>query len=150
MQMSMFSSEERPVSPSASPGFDRDFATLAATSPSPTLRLLTSIAPAGWFGRTSPEFCPHTAGETSAPSSGGWQTSGMGGPTGFLTLSSSDWPNDASVCSLSDVLETGPLPPRYFLSPRAARGILRRAANRAKDLPAPLKTALEAVAGLAA
>ena len=31
----------------------------------------------------------------------------MGGPTESLTLSSSEFPSDASVCSLSDVLETG-------------------------------------------
>ena len=31
----------------------------------------------------------------------------MGGPTESVTLSISEWPNDAAVCSLSDTLETG-------------------------------------------
>jgi hypothetical protein len=58
---------------------------------------------------------------------------------------SSEWPNDAVVCSLSQVLETD-VAPKYFLSPRACRGILRRAAKREKDLPPFLKQALERVA----
>jgi site-specific DNA-cytosine methylase len=45
----------------------------------------------------------------------------------------SAWPNDASVCSLSSVLETGPIPQRYYLSARACAGILRRAEKRGKD-----------------
>ena len=57
-----------------------------------------------------------------------------------------DWHKDASVCSLSGILETGPIDPRYFLSPTACKGILRRADKRGKDLPAPLAHALRAVA----
>ena len=69
-------------------------------------------------------------------------------PGVFWTLNSSAWPNDASVCSLSSVLETGPIPQRYFLSARACSGILRRAAKRGKELPEALRHALAAVAGL--
>jgi hypothetical protein len=36
---------------------------------------------------------------------------------------------------------------RYFLSPKACAGILRRAAKRRKKLPAVLAAALESVAG---
>ena len=63
-------------------------------------------------------------------------------------LSISDWPSDAaaSLCSLSEVLETGDLPPRYFLSAKACRGILRRAEKRGKDLPPTLLAALRQVA----
>ena len=39
------------------------------------------------------------------------------------TLSSSASPSDASVCSLSDVLETGPHLSKYCLTPKAATGI---------------------------
>jgi len=63
---------------------------------------------------------------------------------GFLTLSISDWPNDASVCSLSDILETD-VPRKYYLSPRAAVGILRRAEKRDKELPEMLYKALMSV-----
>jgi hypothetical protein len=66
-------------------------------------------------------------------------------PTAFLTLSGSESPSDAAVCSLSDVLEAnGDVPPRYFLSPTACRGILRRAEKRGRELPESLRTALQA------
>ena len=64
---------------------------------------------------------------------------------GFSTPNISGWPNDASVCSLSQVLELDSIPPRYFLSAKACAGILCRAANREKTLPAALETALRAV-----
>lgn len=47
------------------------------------------------------------------------------------------------VCSLSDILETGAIPPRYYLSRDACLGILRRAESRGKELPPMLKEALE-------
>lgn len=58
----------------------------------------------------------------------------------------SEWPNDAAVCSLSQVLEKDSIPQRYFLSSMACAGILRRADKRAKTLPPPLYEALMAVA----
>ncbi|MFL9998978.1 hypothetical protein PQR34_47300 [Paraburkholderia sediminicola] len=63
-----------------------------------------------------------------------------------MTLSSSAWPSDAAVRSLSDVLETGDHLQRYCLSARACLGILRRAAKRGKILPRPLARALWALA----
>lgn len=141
MQMSMFLSEERPAKHSASQDFARDLLTRGATLPSPSLRLLNAIAPSGWFGRTCPASY-RTEQALSEPSSVDWQSSGMGGDIGFLTLSTSDWPSDGSACSLSQVLEDGPLPPRYFLSQRACAGILRRAAKRGKELPPVLHQAL--------
>ena len=58
----------------------------------------------------------------------------------------SAWPNDAHVCSLSSVLETAPIPQKYYLSSKACAGILRRAEKRGKELPPQLKAALEEVA----
>jgi hypothetical protein len=58
----------------------------------------------------------------------------------------SEWPNDASVCSLSQVLETGSIPQRFFLSSTACAGILRRAEKRGKALPPALQQALQTVA----
>jgi hypothetical protein len=66
----------------------------------------------------------------------------LGGP---WTPNISDWPNDAAVCSLSQVLETGLIPQRFFLSGTACAGILRRAEKRGKQLPPPLMLALKAV-----
>jgi hypothetical protein len=54
--------------------------------------------------------------------------------------------SDDGVCSLSDILEAGPVPHRFYLSPKACRGILRRAAKRGKELPSALRYALEETA----
>jgi hypothetical protein len=82
----------------------------------------------------------------------------MGSPTECWTLNTCEWGDgpepsrsaaagcSSSVASLSEVLETGPLPPRYSLSAKACSGILRRAERRGKALPPMLKAALEAVA----
>jgi hypothetical protein len=53
--------------------------------------------------------------------------------------------NAAGGSSLSRVLETGPIPPRYFLSPRACANIIRRALKRKKSLPPLLEKALRDV-----
>jgi len=82
----------------------------------------------------------------------------MGSPTEFWTLSFSASPSAAVASSLPDVLETGPHLSGYSLSPKAARGILRRAARRGREIPGTLRVALEtlaqsepsAVSGLAA
>ena len=55
----------------------------------------------------------------------------------------SPYPNADGVCSLSDILVTGDLPQKYYLSQAAASGILRRASARGKSLPKMLKEALE-------
>jgi hypothetical protein len=70
----------------------------------------------------------------------------MGSPTEFLTLNISEYPSDGGASSLLDILETGELPQRYYLSGTACRGILRRAEKRGKELPEALRSALLAVA----
>ena len=145
MQRSMFSSEELPASHSRSPDSEQGWMIRVATSCLPILQLLRDIAPSGWFGRTSPESCTRQEDGTLAPSSGGWRNSGMGSPTEFLTLNTSEFPKDAVVCSLSDVLETGDVPQRFYLSATACRGILRRAEKRGKTLPNALENALRQV-----
>lgn len=101
------------------------------------------------FGRTSPEHCPPARkarrGRISDACSEPWMTSGMVSHGEFWTRSSSESPNAAAVCSLSEVLETD-APPKYCLSPTACAGILRRAETRGKPLPPELREALEEVA----
>lgn len=154
MQMSMFSLEERPVSRSPSQAFEKEWLTPEAISPSPILPLLINIGPSGWSGKTSPASCHQAKDGTLVPSSGAWQNSGMGSPTECLTLSTCEWTgldglslNDEGVCSLSEILETGDVPPQYYLSAKACRGILRRADKRGKELPQQLARALQVVAG---
>ena len=48
------------------------------------------------------------------------------------------------VSSLYEILETGRVDPRYFLSKKACAGILRRAEKRGKELPEMLRVVLEA------
>ena len=55
--------------------------------------------------------------------------------------------NAADVFTLSQILEDSP-PRKYYLSKTACLGILRRAEERGKPLPAQLRAALMAQAGL--
>jgi hypothetical protein len=57
-----------------------------------------------------------------------------------------EYPSDAVASSLSDILETGVLPQRFFLSAMACQGILRRAAKKGKELPLSIRGPLEEVA----
>lgn len=146
-----------PARPSASLESASAWTIRAATSRLSSWRWLDAFAPVGWSGRMWPVFCRMTGDGRWAPSSGSWGNSGMGGPTGCLTLSMSEWacsdglcPSDGVVCSLSDVLETRPVPRRYYLTARACAGILRRAARRGKGLPAFLHSALMAIASTGA
>lgn len=87
-----------------------------------------------------------------APPGNGWRNSGIIAPTRggtdsrgeCLTLNTSECPSADVASSLSAILETGDLPQRYYLSPRACHGILRRAERRDKILPPSLHRALEA------
>lgn len=58
-------------------------------------------------------------------------------------LNFSECPNAAKESSLSQVLVTGSIPQKYFLSARACAGILARAQKRGKILPHSLRAALE-------
>jgi len=147
---STFWSEEHHVKASASPGSARDCATHAEDSCLPTLRSLNVCGLDGLSGKTSPASCHPTEEGTLVPSSGRWGNWGMGGPTASWTLNGAEHTgtrapsrSDGDVCSLSDVLETGALPPRFSLSAKACRGIIRRAQRRGKELPPMLKAALQ-------
>lgn len=146
-QLPMFLSVEHRASPSPLPVFEKDYPTLAAVLCWPSSRWLHFYARDGLSGRMFPASSLPTMDGLSDPSFQGWGSAGMGGPIEFSTLSISEWPNDANVCSLSDILEeTGDVPPRFFLSPRACAGILRRAEKRGFELPETLRLALMEVA----
>lgn len=127
--------------------------------------------PVGSCGKTSPEHSARTKDATLLSWLGQWLEPSLvyrpeGGETPELLLAktgslsgalwtrnSSEWnhipkgsPSDVDVCSLSSILETGPVDRRYFLSPKACAGILRRAEGRGKLLPPFLRAALEGVA----
>ena len=145
-QMSMFSLEDSHAKICPSRAVVRAWLASDPASGGSFIESLTSYVPAGSLSKTSLGFCRVTADGIWEPYSGHWQTSGIGGPTGCLTLSMPEWPSDGAACSLSDILETGPHLQKYCLSPTAARGILRRAEKRGKVLPSTLLEALSQLA----
>ena len=95
-------------------------------------------APAGSSARTCTGSFRSTAAGTSGPSSVTWMSWGTAWRGEFWTRNGSECPSGAAVSSLPDVLETGPHLSRYFLSPKAAAGILRTGRQAA---PEPAGTA---------
>ena len=67
---------------------------------------------------------------------------------GAWTLNTGVSPRGARESSLSQILQGAP-PTKYYLTPRACLGILRRAFERGKALPKKLERALKIQAGLA-
>lgn len=66
---------------------------------------------------------------------------------GASTLNTGVSPRGAKESSLSQILQADP-PLKYYLSPKACLGILRRAFERGKELPKKLERALKIQAGL--
>ena len=125
---------------------ERDCQERAALSFTSLRESCTSFDPLGSSSRMFPDFSVVTTDETLRKSSGfSWSSAGMGFNGVCLTASFSESPNVADVCSLSDVLESH-VPQRFFLSPMAAQGILRRARKRGRELPPRLQAALESLA----
>ena len=58
-----------------------------------------------------------------------------------LTLNTGESPNEENVSTLSQILMEN-VPEKYYLSPRACRGILARVEKRGKKLPEVLEKAL--------
>ena len=98
----------------------------------------------------SPESCHLTEEEILLPSSEHWQNSGMGFHTGFLTLNTSEHNDfqeqshkDEGVSSLSDVLETGKVAQKYYLTKKQCQGILLRAEKKGANIPESLRKCIE-------
>ena len=68
--------------------------------------------------------------------------------TAISTHNIGESPNEDAAVTLSQILEAD-VPEKYYLSPRACLGILRRASARGKALPEPLRIALERQTGFA-
>lgn len=74
-----------------------------------------------------------------------WETDGAW-LTEFSMLNTGASPNEEQGSTLSEIL-LAEVPEKYYLSPKACLGILRRASVRGKELPEVLKKALERQAG---
>ena len=70
-----------------------------------------------------------------------WESSGAL-RTALLTRNTGESPSEDAASSLSQILQAG-VPDKYYLSPKACQGILRRASVRGKELPEILRLALE-------
>ncbi len=145
-QLTLFA-EDSPVRTCPLPASGRAWLESEADFGSSSIELLQSFARSGWLSKTSLVFYPATEDATLLSSFAGWSNAGMASPGGFSTLSISESHSAGAACSLSEVLETD-APQKYFLSPKACRGILRRAELRGRSLPAHLHQALIQVASL--
>src|SRR5262245_8387476 len=136
------------------PSPDNDAASRESTPPSSTSshESLTLFDLDGFSSRTYPDCSPHTAVGTSESCLARWPTSGTAWRGGLSTHVSSECRSTDGVCSSSEptlveILE--PLrnvPRKYWLSARAASGILLRAGDRGRTMRSRLSAALEAVA----
>ena len=109
---------------------------------------LTKSNPHGAFGKMFPDYSHPITEETLRGCSFGWGNLVISAPCGFSTHNGSEWPSaaeGASACSLASILEPS-VAPKYYLSPIACAGILRRAEKRGKELPIALLHALRQVA----
>lgn len=142
---SISSAEASPARISASPDDDEVSQGTAPDCSSNSLGSSSLFDPDGSCSRTSPASYRRTTGETWEPLSVRWPTSGMASGGEFSTHGTSECPSVAVECSLSDVLETT-VDPRFDVSARAARGVLRRSTVRGRKLPEELQRGLEATA----
>lgn len=145
-QPSMFSPEDSHARTTQLQEHAADWLATVARSGGSFTASLWSNAPHGLSERMCPGSSLVEAAQTLRRSSGRSPNAGMAWPGRYLTLNTLEWRNAAAVCSLSDILEDNP-DPKYSLSAKACSGILNRAEKRGKELPQPLRLALEAVAG---
>ena len=106
------------------------------------------FSPSGALSRMFLDFSAHPPklqDVISQSCSMSWRTSGIAAHGEYWTQDTPEYPNGAVESTLSDILESS-VPPRYYLSPRACAGILRRAERRGKALPPHLEQALRATA----
>lgn len=146
--------EELPVRDSASRESRAASAIPEAPSASPIADFLELCVQDGSSGKMCRASLARTEERTSRRSSGKLMKSGILAHGECWTLNTCEWTDTLvpfrsgdAVCSLSDILESGDIPQKYYLSRDACTGILRRAAKRGRALPEALRQALEAQAG---
>lgn len=136
---------------SLSPASEQDSQDSDRDSSSSSPESQTLFDPSGYSSRTYPDSSPRTAVGTSESCLERWPTSGTAWHGGFSTAVTSECRSDEGGCSssethLADILEPS-VAERFYLSARAARGILRRAEKRGRELPPALAQALRNLAG---
>lgn len=141
---STFLSEGRPVRDLASPAPEPDCATSEAPSLGIMCGWLERLSRGGSCGKTSRACCLPIKELISENFCKPLSNAGRACAGGFSTLSISESPSDAEEYLLSDILEDE-VPLKYFLSPKACAGVLRRAQKRKQKIPLILLKALQDV-----
>lgn len=146
MNLLISSAADSPVktspSPDDAPGFTRVHAPRCSSS---SLASPTLFDRDGSSSRMFPDSFPLAVAAILPSFSRRWPKSGMAWRGECSTLDTSESPSAAVECSLSAILEPT-APSRFYLSSKAARGILRRALKRGKTLPMHLRDALQTIA----
>ncbi len=93
--------------------------------------------------KTCMAFSLATEDETSPSYSRRWTNSGTVSDGVCLTARTSESPSNAVASTLLPCIETGEVPEKYFLSPNAATGILRRVDQMRRNLPRSFRRSLE-------
>ena len=96
--------------------------------------------------KTCMAFSLATEDETSQSYSRRWTNSGMVSRGVCLTAKTSESPSNAVASTLLPCIEIGEIPEKYFLSPNAATGILRRVDQMGRNLPPSFRQSLEILA----
>ena len=143
---SILSTEASPARTSAWPASGPVLGASAAASGLSSTGCGANCGHDGRLLRMSPDFYPATADATLESFSTGWMTSGSMSRGRYWTRSTSESRNAAAACSLSQVLQDE-VSSKFYLSAKAAAGILRRAMRRGKSLPAHLEQALRTLSG---
>src|SRR4051812_16162550 len=129
-----FLSEEHPANLSVLLDFGKALMMSVATCHLSLYAFVKDYSHAGWFGKMCLGSCQSTEEGLLPPSLRGWGNAGMGSPIGFLTLDILECHSAAGGCSLSQILEAGNVPRRYFLSAKTCNGLLKRVKVRKKRL----------------
>ncbi len=141
--------EERPVQPSQLQDFEKAWTLIEGTSHLSLFSWLNDLNRLGYSGKMFPVSCHQTKEGTLEVSLEHWQNAGMGSPTGFSTLSMSEhndfqgqYPKEEGVSSLWEILQTGKIQQRYYLTKKQCQRILNRAEQKGGEIPEGLKNYL--------
>lgn len=93
--------------------------------------------------KTCTAFSLATEDATSPSYSRRWTNSGMVSRGVCLTVKTLESPNNVAASTLLPCIETQEVPEKYFLSPNAATGILRRVDRMGRNLPPSFRQSLE-------
>lgn len=143
----IFWSEDSPAKAPASPASGSASPTTAPRSSGRSSASRNTSKPRGRFSRTFQGCVLWGSDTTSRQSWPRLRNAGLLSAGELWTADISTWPSAASECSLSAVLQRQ-VSRRFCLSPRAAAGIVKRAAKKGRKLPDDLASVLISLAAL--